>query len=329
MPEGDAVYRTATRLRQALDGRVLTRSDFRVPRHATADLTGRVVLTTVSRGKHLLTRVEGGLTVHTHLRMDGSWRVTAARDASGRPAAPRDPRHAPAASDDATRGPTTPDDTTGRYAIPDDTTGRYAIPEGAWRRSRARGGGSPYRDGGGRSVGPGDVVRLVLANADWEAVGVRLGMVDLLETADEARVVGHLGPDLLGEDWDPAEAVRRLREDPGRTIGDALLDQRNLAGIGTIYRAETLFLRGIWPWRKVGDIEDLEGVVTLAHRLLDANKTWAGTVTTGDRRPAAQTWVYGRAGRPCRRCGTRISRGEMGARSQERLVLWCAGCQPP
>ncbi|WP_049573571.1 DNA-formamidopyrimidine glycosylase family protein [Nonomuraea sp. SBT364] len=258
MPEGDAVYRTAARLRGALDGQALTRSDFRVPRHATADLTGRVVLETASRGKHLLTRVEGGLTVHTHLRMDGSWQIM--------------PAH--------------------------------------------------------RRVPGGDQVRLVLANSRWQAVGVRLGMVDLLKTAEESRVVGHLGPDLLGGDWDPAEAVRRLRRAPGATIGEALLDQRNLAGIGTIYRAETLFLRGIWPWRRVGDIEDLEAVVTLAQRLLTANKHHAGTVTTGDRRPANQTWVYGRAGRPCRRCGTRISRGEMGAQSQERLILWCGGCQP-
>lgn len=258
MPEGDAVYRTARRLRQALDGRVLTRSDFRVPRHATADLTGRTVLETVSRGKHLLTRVEGGLTVHTHLRMDGSWRVTPA----GRPGA------------------------------------------------------------------PGDQIRLVLANEEWQATGVKLGMVDLLRTEQEARVVGHLGPDLLGTDWDPAEAVRRLAAHPDTTIGEALLDQRNLAGIGTIYRAETLFLRGVHPWRAVGAIDDLDGLVSLARRLLDANKDHAGTVTTGDRRPGFQTWIYGRAGRPCRRCGTRIRRGEMGAQPQERLILWCGHCQP-
>lgn len=258
MPEGDAVYRTAARLRGALDGRALTRSDFRVPRHATADLRGRTVLGTQSRGKHLLTRIEGDLTVHTHLRMDGSWQISET----------------------------------------------------------------------GRRIPPGDQVRLVLANARWQAVGVKLGMVDLVGTADEARLVGHLGPDLLGADWDPDEAVRRLRGSPGRTIGEALLDQRILAGIGTIYRAETLFLRGLWPWKKVGEIEDLYGLVSLAQRLLDANKAHAGTVTTGDRRPGNQTWVYGRAGRPCRRCGTRISRGEMGARPQERLILWCAGCQP-
>lgn len=258
MPEGDAVYRTAAKLRDALDGRVLTRSDFRVPRYATADLSGRTVLTTMSRGKHLLTRVEGDLTVHTHLRMDGSWRI---------------------------------------------------VPPG-------------------RRPPPGDQVRLILANAEWQAMGVKLGMVDLVKTAEEDRVVGHLGPDLLGADWDPQEAARRLRAEPARTIGEALLDQRNLAGIGTIYRAETLFLRGVWPWREVGEIEDLDGLVSLAQRLLDANKDHAATVTTGDRRPGNQTWVYGRAGRPCRRCGTRINRGEMGAQPQERLILWCDGCQP-
>lgn len=258
MPEGDAVYRTATKLREALDGRVLTRSDFRVPRHATADLSGRKVLETRSRGKHLLTRVEGDLTVHTHLRMDGSWRI---------------------------------------------------LPLG-------------------RRPAPGDVVRLILANDTWQAVGVKLGMVDLVRTEQEHRVVGHLGPDLLGADWDAQEAVGRLLAKPDMTIGEALLDQRNLAGIGTIYRAETLFLRGVSPWRPVGGIEDLDSLVSLAQRLLEANKDHAGTVTTGDRRPGFQTWVYGRAGRPCRRCGTRISRGEMGAAPQERLILWCGVCQP-
>ncbi|WP_433254076.1 Fpg/Nei family DNA glycosylase [Streptosporangium sp. CA-135522] len=258
MPEGDVVYRTAGRLGHALDGRVLTRSDFRVPRHATADLTGRSVLETVSRGKHLLTRVEGGLTVHTHLRMEGSWQVSPA----------------------------------------------------------------------GRGLPPGDVIRLVLANADWQAVGVRLGMVDLVATGDEHRLVGHLGPDLLGADWDPAEAVRRLTGRPGLAIGEALLDQRNLAGIGTIYRAETLFLAGVSPWRPVGAIEDVGRIVALARRLLHANREREKRVMTGDPRPGRGMWVYGRAGRPCLRCGYRISRGEVGAQPQERLIFWCRRCQP-
>ncbi|GAA2790520.1 hypothetical protein [Nonomuraea dietziae] len=98
-------------------------------------------------------------------------------------------------------------------------------------------------------------------------------------------MIGHLGPDLLGPGWDQAEAVRRLREHQDTTIGEALLDQRNLAGIGTIYRAETLFLRGVSPWRPVGGIDDLDGLVSLARRLLEANKHHASTVTTGDRPP--------------------------------------------
>jgi endonuclease VIII len=257
MPEGDVVWYAARRLHQALAGQALTRSDFRVPQLATADLTGDVVTETVSRGKHLLTRTSGGLTVHTHLRMDGAWRV--------RPAA------------------------------------------------------EPMREN--------HRIRLILANADWQAVGYQLGVVELIRTSDEHQVTGHLGPDLLGPDWDHAEAVRRLSADPGRLIGEALLDQRNLAGIGTYFAAEMLFLRGIDPWRRVGDVSDLEALVTLGHRLLDANKTRPGHATTGDTRPGRDSWVYGRAGRPCRRCGTVIRRDEQGPPGQERLRFWCPACQ--
>jgi endonuclease VIII len=257
MPEGDVVWYTARRLHEALAGRVLTRSDFRVPRLATADLTGDVVTETVSRGKHLLTRTRGGLTVHTHLRMDGTWRVQPAAD--------------------------------------------------------------PIRES--------HRIRLILANEDRQAVGYQLGVVELVRTSDEPRVTGYLGPDLLGPDWDPAEAVRRLSAEPGRPIGEALLDQRNLAGAGTFYAAEMLFLRGIDPWRGVGDVEDLDALVELGQRLLDANKTRVGHVTTGDSRPGRESWVYGRAGRPCRRCGTLIKRGEQGPPGQERLRFWCPACQ--
>ncbi|WP_329256893.1 DNA glycosylase [Actinoallomurus sp. NBC_01490] len=256
MPEGDVVWAAARRLHEALAGRVLTRSDFRVPRAATADLTGRSVLEVVSRGKHLLTRVEGGLTVHTHLRMEGTWRIRPASEP-----VPRDHR-----------------------------------------------------------------VRLVLANAEWQAVGYSLGVVELLRTAQESRAVGHLGPDLLGPDWDPAEAVRRLREDPSRPIGEALLDQTRLAGIGNLYKAETLFLRGVDPWRPVGEVDDLDGMVELARRLLDANKARVDQSTTGTKRPGDTTWVYGR--RTCRRCGGRVRRADQGGPARERVTFWCPTCQP-
>ena len=153
MPEGDAVWYTARRLHEALAGRALTRSDFRVPRLATADLTGDVVTETVSRGKHLLTRTSGGLTVHTHLRMDGSWRI--------RPAVER--------------------------------------------------------------MAESHRIRLVLANEAWQAIGYQLGVVELLRTSHEDQVTGHLGPDLLGPDWDCAEAVRlaRRRTRPAHRRGPA------------------------------------------------------------------------------------------------------------
>ncbi|RAY12008.1 DNA glycosylase [Actinomadura craniellae] len=258
MPEGDVVHQTARRLHAALAGRALTRADFRVPGAATADLRGRTVTEVVARGKHLLIRVAGGLTVHVHLKMDGVWLI--------RPA-----------------------------------------------------GGTPPRD---------HRVRLVLANAGWEAVGRSLGVVELLRTAAEDTVVGHLGPDPLGPDWDPAEAVRRLAERPDQEIGDAVLDQSRLAGIGNIYKAELLFLRGTHPWRRVRDVPDLPGLVDLAHRLLAANRDRTGHITTGDRRPGREHFVYGRAGRPCRRCGTPIRRAEQGPPGRARIAFWCPRCQP-
>jgi len=262
VPEGDVVWYTARRLHEALAGRVLTRSDFRVPRYATVNLAGHPVTEAVSQGKHLLIRVGNGLTVHTHLKMDGSWRI--------RPAAAGPPRK------------------------------------------------------------NAHQVRLVLANEQWQAVGYLLGITEVLPTAREHQVTGHLGPDLLGPGWDAAaaaEAVRRLGGDKDRPIGEALLDQRNLAGIGTWFAAEMLFLRGVDPWCRVGDVEDLEALVDLGHRLLDTNKTRLGQASTGETRPGRESWVYGRAGRPCRRCGTVIKRGEQGPPGQERLRFWCPNCQ--
>jgi endonuclease-8 len=260
VPEGDTVWLTARRLHEALAGRVLTRSDVRVPRYATTNLAGAAVTEVVARGKHLLIRVEGGITVHTHLRMDGSWRIRPAGD-------------------------------------------RIA---------------SSHR------------IRLVLANDTWQAVGYQLGIVEILPTAREATVVGHLGPDLLGPDWDAAEAVRRLRAGPDRPVGEALLDQRNLAGIGNLYKSEVLFLRGLDPWRTVGSIDDPEALVELARKLLDANKDRAGQITTGNPARGQETWVYGRPGRPCRRCGTAIRTARAAgqrAEPEDRVTFWCPHCQ--
>ncbi|MFJ3586505.1 Fpg/Nei family DNA glycosylase [Streptomyces sp. NPDC090127] len=264
MPEGDTVWRTAHRLHEALAGRVLTRSDLRVPRFATADLTGRSVLDVTPRGKHLLTRFEGGLTLHSHLRMEGAWRVFA--------------------------------------------TGER------WRG------------------GPEHQIRAILATTEHAAVGYRLPFLELIRTAEEENVVGHLGPDLLGPDWDPVEAVRRLTADPGRPLGEALLDQRNLAGIGNVFKAELAFLAAVTPWLPVGELPPgvPERLVATAHRLLEANKDRVERRTTTARHPRNNLYVYGRVNRPCLRCGIAVRRfGPPASRStpDDRVSYWCPGCQ--
>jgi endonuclease-8 len=260
MPEGDTVWLAARRLHDALAGRALTRSDFRVPQLATTDLTGRAVHEVASRGKHLLTRIEGGLTLHSHLRMDGSWHVY-----------PRGER---------------------------------------WRG------------------GPAWQVRVQLENAERQAVGYRLPVLELLATTEEERVVGHLGPDLLGPDWDAAEALRRLAADPDREVGQALLDQRNLAGIGNLYKTEVLFVHGTSPWARTQDVRDLPGLVERARRLLEVNKNAPAQVTTGDARRGRQHWVFERDARPCRRCGTTVLMANQGAPPYARVAYWCPHCQP-
>lgn len=257
MPEGDTVYRAARRL-EALNGQVLTVSDFRIPSLATTDLVGRTVLETVSRGKHLLTRVSDGVTVHSHLKMEGRWDVQA--------------------------------------------------PDAAWHR-------------------PEHEARVVLGTDTTTAIGFSV-LVDVVATASEHSLVGHLGPDLLGPDWDPEVAVANLARLPHIPIGEALLDQRNLAGIGNVYRAEICFLSGVAPRNPVSTVPNLRRVVALAERLLDIHKDKASRVTTGDRRPGRRLWVYGRKG-PCLRCGTTILVDELGPEGQERTVWWCPYCQPP
>jgi endonuclease VIII len=266
VPEGDAVWRTARRLHQALSGRTLVRSDFRVPAIATADLSGGAVEETVSRGKHLLTRIDaqsaGGArwTLHTHLKMEGSWRVY---------------------------------------------------------------------DRGQRWDRAGHLARVVLDTGDRIGVGFQLGVVELVLREHEDQVVGHLGPDLLGPDWDEHEAVRRLTADPMRPLGEALLDQRNLAGIGAIYRTELCFLTGYDPRSPVGVVTDPVRMVRLARSMLDQNRHVPQICTTGDKRRGRNLWVHGRQGEGCLRCGTPISSAELGEPDRKRAAYWCPSCQPP
>ena len=179
-------------------------------------------------------------------------------------------------------------------------------------------------------------VRAVLANREWTATGLLLGMLDLVATRDEHTLVGHLGPDILGPDWDQAKVLETLRSQPDRTIGEALLDQRVLAGVGTFYLAETMFLIGRTPWTPVRDLIGPDGaatrmrdsrVVERARRLLLLNRDRVGQVTTGDARPGHEAFVHGRSGRPCRRCGTTVRVARLGSPPTDRVAFYCPACQ--
>jgi endonuclease-8 len=298
MPEGDTVLRQCRILDEALAGAVVTGSELRVPRAATADLTGWTVREVVPRGKHLLLRLDPPaaqepaadespdaprgialepLTLHSHLMMDGIWHVDGAPLRSSDTSASPRPRH------------------TARILL----TARH-------------------RDG--REV---------------RAVAFEVQQVRLIRRADEHTLVGHLGPDLLDPDWGPAHrerALENLRSRPERPIGLALLDQRNLAGIGNIYRCELAFLQRVHPAAPVREVADLGALVDLAHRLLLLNTERAVRVTTGGMLGRdGDLWVYGRAGRPCRRCHRRIERGDLIEPeiegSEGRVIFTCPHCQ--
>jgi endonuclease-8 len=266
MPEGDTVWLAAKRMDQALAGRPVTRFELRTPRLALVDLTGATVLGVAPVGKHMLIRfedpAEGALTLHSHFRMDGSWRLS-------RPGAPR-------------------------------------------------GGGAAHQ------------IRAIIDNADWQATGLRLHDLAVLPTADEASIVGHLGPDILAPEWADQgleESVRRIEADPDRTIGEAILDQRTVAGIGNLYKVETLFVERVNPWTAARDV-DVAALLATAHRLMRANRDHPEQSTTGRTGRGVDHWVYGRGGQPCLRCRTPISVAYQGDRAQERITFWCPTCQP-
>lgn len=169
-------------------------------------------------------------------------------------------------------------------------------------------------------------VRAIVGHPAREAVGIDLAMLELVPTREEASLIGHLGPDPLAEDWDPDEASRRISTDT-REIHVALLDQRNVAGFGNVYAAELLFLRGILPETPAEDV-DVGPLLDLGARTIRANRDRGRRTFTGLSRPGQETWVYGRARQPCRRCGTLIRQGELGAAPTfERVTYWCPNCQ--
>ncbi len=173
---------------------------------------------------------------------------------------------------------------------------------------------------------PAHTARAVIATDRAEAVGFDLAEIDVVPTGEEASLVGYLGPDPLADDWDAAEAARRLGADP-RPVHVALQDQRSVAGFGNEYVNEILFVRGILPATPANET-DAAAIIDLGARMIRANRDRRDRTFTGDARPGRTTWVYRRANRPCRRCGTLIREGAMGAdAAKERIVFWCPRCQ--
>lgn len=263
MPEGDTIHYAAMRIRSVLEGRVPREILTPQPRHRLdrwpERLSGCRVAAVEAHGKHLFLRFAaggaqaGGLTLHSHLRMSGSWRVYEA----GRP----------------------------------------------WRRSPGR-------------------AWLVIRAEGWEVVQFDGPVLELLSDARARRDprLSRLGPDVLGRTFDEDLFLRNLRaEDPRRPIGDSLLNQRILAGIGNLWKAEACFAAGVDPWRPTGAVRDEEALQIVAF----ARERMAQSARDGfEARPRA---IYRRGGEPCPRCGTTIR--QRGQWEDNRLTFWCPGCQ--
>lgn len=191
--------------------------------------------------------------------------------------------------------------------------------DGAWRFYRT---GQRWRD-------PAHEVRVVLADEAVQAVGVRLHDLQLLPTGEEDRLVGHLGPDLLDPQWTDehtARAVAGLTADPGRELGQALLDQRLVAGIGNLYKCEICFLLGVTPWTPVSGV-DAHRAVALARKLLLANAWRHEQSTTGELGRGRQQWVYERTRQGCFRCGGPVKVATQGEDVFGRPTWYCPRCQ--
>jgi endonuclease-8 len=275
MPEGDTIFRAARTLHRALAGEVVTRFESVYPAltRVAADqpIIGRRIDAVTSRGKHLLMAFSGDLTLHTHMRMNGSWHI-------------------------------------------------YRVGE-RWQR--------PARD-----------MRIVVGTDDFVAVGFNVPIAALLTPRQLARhdELRALGPDLLAGARVPdaaGEILRRMRAHDREVIADVLLNQRILAGIGNVLKSEILFVAGVNPFRAIGSLsdDDLTRVIDTSHGLLRANvmghaqtlSPAIGRRTTRSLDPNATLWVYGRSGKPCRRCGARIEARKTGL--DARLTYWCPRCQ--
>lgn len=181
-------------------------------------------------------------------------------------------------------------------------------------------------------------MRIVVETAAIHAIAFNVPVAEFSTTdaLERTPVLREIGPDPLSDGFDASEAVARLALRADMEIADALLDQTALAGVGNVYKSETLFAAHVSPFLRVGELsrEQLGSIVDAAARFMRANVHGGGAAistygglrrTTGRSDPSARLWVYGRAGKPCRRCGTPVARRLQGPHA--RSTYWCPRCQ--
>jgi len=288
VPEGDTIWLAAKRLDTALRGSPLIASDLRTPRLATRCLAGRTILEVAPAGKHLLMRFDHGWTLHSHLRMDGSWHLY-------RPGC-------------AWRGGPT-------------HTIRAILRTSEWTAVG-------FRVHDLHLIRTRDEHRLIgHLGPDILAGEQVVGEQVVGEQVVGELPANPRGPGPMAG-WDPARVLTGLAGQPEREIGSALLDQRILAGVGNIYRCEALFLTGVNPWQRVATVPDLVAVIDQVRALMVRNRGRSSQSTTGADGHDRAHYVHGRNHRPCRRCGTPIRTADQGVPPATRVTYWCPSCQP-
>jgi endonuclease-8 len=184
-------------------------------------------------------------------------------------------------------------------------------------------------------------MRILIENSDYVAVGFRVPVAKMLMPQELARATKIPPPaiDVLNEQFNAAEVLRRMIACADEEIADVLLHQEVMAGVGNVFKSEVCFVTGVNPFSKVNSLEHekLTALIAAAQRLVAANVledsgdtivTYGGRKrrTTHEADPSASLWVYGRAGEPCRRCGEAIRRRIQGP--DARVTFWCPRCQP-
>jgi endonuclease-8 len=271
MPEGDTIYRTATVLRRALQGKRVTGFETTVAQVAAViarqPVVGRVISEVAPRGKHLLVVFrdpdagsEADLVLHTHMRMTGSWHV---------------------------------------------------YHEGvAWKK-------------------PARCAKVALHVDGVVAPCFSAPVVELLTAREAARhpALIRLGPDAIAEAFDADDVRGRVKGRPDLAIGEGLLLQTAMAGVGNVFKSEILFLERVNPFVRIGELSDevLGRVIAQARRLLLLNRRPGFRQARATLDPGARIWVYGRNGRPCYECGASIRVGRQG--KDARSTYFCPRCQ--